>query len=224
MSRTTERWWVSAAVGGFLVASLTGLSGSAVAADEPETSGAGSVGAVDVVYDGEEIVVDPIAECAVPGRQTNRTSGVSVGDVARYGRATTNCRWDSAGNALVEVAGRTFSTRALVEWGGPRIRISSFTVNCQTTGNGSAASFELRGIRGIEVPDRIPSNYTVTIPGRIEGSAPLAKVVLNELIAPSPPDGSMTLNAMRIELFPEGGGPNSGDITVGTVACDPFGT
>lgn len=222
MSRRTERWWVPAVVGGLLLATLTGFSDTAAAA-EPESTSAGSVGAVDVVMDGEEIVQPPIAECDVTGRKNNTTAGVKVGDVASFGRSNTKCRWDGQGNAHVEAKGRSFSTRALVEWGGPRIRISSYTVSCRTTGNGSAASFELRGLRGIEVPDRIPSNYTVTVPGRIEGSAPLAKVVLNELIAPSPPDGSMRLNAMRIELFPDGGGPNSGDITVGTVACDPYG-
>lgn len=223
MSRRTQRQWGPIAVGVLLVASLSGLPGSAAADVEPESTSEGSIGAVDVVMEGEEVVQEPIAECDVMGKKADRTSGVKVRDVASYGKGSTQCSWDGDENAVVAVEGRTFSTRALVEWGGPRIRMSSFKVNCKTTGNGSAASFELRGIRGIEVPEDIPSNYEVMVPGRIEGAAPLARVVLNELVTPRPPDGSMRLNAMRIELFPEGGGPNSGDIIVGSVACDPYG-
>ncbi|MGH3451156.1 MAG: hypothetical protein ACRDQW_10605, partial [Haloechinothrix sp.] len=130
MSRRTQRWWAPAAAAALLVASLSGVPGSALAADDPETTAAGSIGAVDVVMDGEAVVEDPIAACDVTGTQNGTTSGVTVEDVASYGTGTTTCRRDDSGNAHAEVAGRTFSTRALVEWGGPRIRISSFTVNC----------------------------------------------------------------------------------------------
>lgn len=223
MARRTQRRRVPVAVTGLVIASLAALPATASAAGEPESTSAGSVGSVDVVYDGEDVVQEPIAPCEVSGEKTNKTTGVKLGEVATYGKGATRCDRDTDGNAVVAVDGRAFSTKALVEWGGPRIRMSSFKVTCKTTGNGSTATFELRGIRGFEVPDRIPSNYSVMIPGRIEGSAPLAEVVLNELITPSPPDGSMVLNAMRIRLFPEGGGPNSGDIVVGSVACDPYG-
>lgn len=208
------------ALTGLLAASLTAAQASATGSD---AAAGGFLGSVDVVVDGEQVVRAPIAPCEVSGKPSNSSGTVRVGDVALYRGGTSACEVDDDDNAHAAVEGRVFKTDVLREWGGPRIRASSFSASCRTTGNGSSATMEVRGIRGIDVPEEIPPNYTVTIPGRIEGAAPLAKVVVNELIAPSPPDGSMTVNAMRIELFPEGGGPNSGEIVVGAVSCDPYG-
>lgn len=200
------------------------LTSAAAAAQPPVKAVAtGSIGAVDVVVDGEEVVLEPIAPCDADGEQNNKSGRVKVDDVATFGGGTTKCGRNANSRAEAAVAGRSFSTDVLREWGGPRIRAGRISVRCETTGNGSSGGMEISGLRGIDVPEDIPPNYTVTVPGRIEGAAPLAKVVLNELIAPSPPDGSMTLHAMRIELFPEGGGPNSGDLIIGTANCDPYG-
>jgi hypothetical protein len=48
----------------------------------------------------------------------------------------------------------------------------------------------------------------------------MATVTFNEVIVPSPPDGSMTVNLMHIRMFPLGG-PASGDAVVGAVHCAP---
>jgi hypothetical protein len=53
----------------------------------------------------------------------------------------------------------------------------------------------------------------------------LANVILNEVILPDPNDGSITLNMMHIQLFPNGvpknSTPMSGDIYVGSTSCSP---
>lgn len=221
MTYSTARGIVTAAIACVAAATLT--SAAATADRGAESTASGSIGAVDVVIDGEQVEAAPMAPCDADGNQSNRSGRVKVDDVATYGGGTTKCGRNADSRANAAVTGRSFATDVIREWGGPRIRLSGFSVDCEATANGSAGSMQVRGLRGIEVPEDIPPNHTVTVPGRIEGAAPLAKVVLNELIAPSPPDGSMTLHAMRIELFPEGGGPNSGSLIIGTASCDPYG-
>lgn len=221
MSHSGIRRAALAAVAAGLVASASG-GASASAAQRHEATAKGSIGSVDVRQGDQQVSHPPIAPCDVEGDQDGSSGTVTVGGVATYWGGQTKCDWDASERARAEVTGRYFSTKAMVEWGGPRIKVSTFKVRCNTTANGSSASMQLTGVRGIDLPERIPSNYTVTIPGRIEGAKPLGKVIVNEVVVPDRPDGSMRVNAMHIVLFPEGG-PDQGDIIVGTVHCDPFG-
>lgn len=220
MSATPGRVLGAVVAAGVLAVGLT--SANAVA-DPVETTAAGAIGMVDTMIDGEPVRQAPIAPCDVDGEQNNDSGRVTVGDVAKFWGGDTACTHAGNGHAHAKIAGRYFATDVLREWGGPRIKVSSFKLSCKTVQNGASGRVDLRGVRGIDLPEDIPSNYTVMVPGRIEGAAPLAKVIVNELQTPSPADGSMTMHAMRIVLFPEGGGPNSGDITLGTVSCDPYG-
>lgn len=220
MSTSAHRLVLAAAAAALLASSLT--SANAVAR-EPGASGSGWAGEVDVQVDGEDVRQEPLAPCEIDGVESGETEKVVVGDVATYYGGETSCGRSAAEEAEVTVAGESFVTDVLREWGGPRIRLSGFDLTCTTDENASSGRVELRGIRGIDVPQEIPPNYTVTVPGRIETADPLAKVVLNEFVTPEPPDGSMQMNAMRIELFPEGGSSLSGEIVLGTVKCDPYG-
>ncbi|MDV6011809.1 choice-of-anchor P family protein [Haloechinothrix sp. LS1_15] len=215
---------------GLVAASLTGM-GTETSAVETESDDAerasehtwssASIGSVDAVIEGEEVVQDPIAPCVIGEQERDSTSGVTVGRVASYGAGSTLCRWIwDPQEAYGAMATRSFSTRLLREYGGPIIRVSRIDAWCHTWRDGSRGSIQLTGVRGFRVPRDIPPNHSVTIEGRGH-DRPVARIVLNEMIVPDPPDGSMTLNAMRIELFPEGG-PASGDIVVGTASCDPF--
>ncbi|WP_141134728.1 hypothetical protein [Haloechinothrix alba] len=219
-----------------VVASLTGTTSAAEttgrasehASQPPESPAspvsAASVGSVDAVIDGQRVRQDPIAPCEVDGQREAESGAVSVDPVAGFGRGSSRCRMDTEGSgaAEAETSGRAFTSRVLRRYGGPLLRVSSYSASCRTVDRGSEGSVELRGVRGIDVPSDIPSNHTVLIHGPDESQPPLARVTVNEMVTPSPPDGSMTLNAMRIELFPEGG-PDSGEIVVGSVSCDPFG-
>lgn len=220
MSSAVRRLLGVAAAAGLLAGGLTSANASA---DPVETTAEGSIGTVDAVVEGEPVRQAPIAPCDVDGEEANDSGRVTVGDVATYWGGETACTHAANGHAHANIEGRYFATDVLRDWGGPRIKVSSFDLKCKTVNNGSSGSVKLRGVRGFDVPQNIPSNYTVLIPGRIEGAAPLAKVIVNEMKTPSPPDGSMTMHAMRIVLFPEGGAPLSGDITLGTVKCDPYG-
>lgn len=221
---------VAVAIAGGLTAALT-TAGTA-AADPPadptqrRAVASGFLGAVAVTVDGEPLTVGPIGACDVAGEQHSETGLYPVGtastDVADFWGGTSDCTRDEQGHAHADVDGRYFSTSLLRRWGGPRIRVSSFAARCDTTGKGSNTVMELGGVHGIDLPGNVQSNHTITIPAPDEGEPPLAKVVVNELIAPQPPDGSLAVNAIRIELFPEGG-PASGEIVVGSAACDPYG-
>jgi hypothetical protein len=94
-------------------------------------------------------------------------------------------------------------------------------VKCATTATGSQGEVSIGAVEGITVPAQIPPNDRIVIPGGPAGTA-LATVILNETVTPQPPDGSLVTHAVHIELFPQGG-PASGDIYLGTAACDPFG-
>ncbi|MTD57494.1 hypothetical protein [Amycolatopsis pithecellobii] len=190
-------------------------------ADEPTGTGAGSVGAVHVVIGSQTTHANPIAPCSVGGTAQNRTDPVTFG-ATKYGLSSTSCTRATDGTAVVQVTGARFETTVLQQFGGPRITARTFKAGCTTTANGSSGSMELGAVTGITMPSTIPPNYTVTIPGRTAGAPPLADVVLNELIVPTPADGSLVTNAMHIKLFPQGG-PASGDILIGTAACDPYG-
>lgn len=220
MSSPLQRLLVIGSAVGLLAVGLT--SANAVAVEHGGMS-AGSVGEVDARVDGEPVRQQPIAPCEIDGEEQNDSGKVTVGDVATFWGGESLCHRAGDGRAHADIEGRYFVTDVLRDWGGPRIKVSAFEVSCETLDNGSAGSVELRGVRGIDLPEDIPPNYSVMVPGRIEGAAPLAEVIVNEFTTPNPPDGSMEMHAMRIVLFPEGGGPNSGDITLGTVTCDPYG-
>ncbi|MPY78314.1 MAG: hypothetical protein GEV04_07430 [Actinophytocola sp.] len=223
MAHSVRRAVAVAFAGGLTAALATATPAAAGPPEQSAATAAGFLGAVDVVVDGEPLAVGPIAACDVEGQQHNESGLFPVGkDVADFWGGTSDCTRDDEGNAHADVDGRYFSTGVLREWGGPRIRVSSFAARCETTSKGSSTVMELDGVYGLTLPEEVPSNHTVTIPAPNEDDPPLAKVVVNELVAPQPPDGSLRVNALRIVLFPEGG-PASGEILVGSVGCDPYG-
>jgi hypothetical protein len=198
------------------------LVGASPAQAVPEEAIAGgSVGSVDATYSGASVEVDPLAECATDGVSVGSTAGYRVPGFVEFGSGSSICSLSAEGVAKAKVTGKLFRLDVLRPHGGPRIRMTNFSAECSTTENGSTASFHIGGLSGISVPATLPPNHVVTIAGSGPGAPPLAKITLNETITPDPPDGSMTVDIMRIELFPEGG-PHSGELTVGTVDCAPF--
>lgn len=182
-----------------------------------------TIGSVDVRADGAPITEPPIARCKVDGVPSGGTRGVEVSDIAEYGSGQTDCIRNSNGTVTAQTSGRRFTLTALREFGGPRIGLRTYSSSCSTTNNGSSGRMEISGVTGIDVPERIPANYTVYVPGEDDGDPPLAKVIVNETVTPDPPNGDLTVNVLRVELFPQGGGPRSGDVIVGSVSCYPFG-
>ncbi|PRX49269.1 hypothetical protein B0I33_103303 [Prauserella shujinwangii] len=208
-----------------LAGSLLTVPGAATAEQEAPVaataSASASVGAVDIVVAGRPGHAAPIAPCTVGGTERNSARGTDVGRTTSFGAGDTRCARTSGGAATAKATGQRFRTSVLRQFGGPVLRVRTFSAECRTTGNGSEGYVELGGVSGFRLPSEIPADHTITIPGRSEGDPPMAEIVLNDLVAPTPPDGSLTTHALHIKLFPQGG-PASGDIFVGTAGCDPY--
>ncbi|SFP28383.1 hypothetical protein SAMN05421810_102127 [Amycolatopsis arida] len=208
-----------AAVVAALAGGMVGTPVPARAAAAPVASGA--LGSVDVVVGGQAAPQEPVSRCAVDGRTRNSSDGTLVGRHTSYGRGETTCGRDAEGTAFARVSGQRFETTVLRRFGGPTLTVGTYSARCDTTGTGSAGGIELGGVSGFTVPRDIPTNHAILVPGRAAGDPPMARIVVNELVVPTPADGSMTTNTVRITLFPEGG-PASGDIVVGSASCDPY--
>ncbi|RSM89507.1 hypothetical protein DMH04_05820 [Kibdelosporangium aridum] len=188
-------------------------------------SGTASVGSVDVVLEGKKrIVQPPVGQCLTSGGTVqNASKRIRLRGVAEFGDGTTKCTADKeTGRIMVEATGQRFELNALPEYGGPRIRMNDYLATCATTLNGSVARMQFSGLVGMDAPKELTPNYTVMIPGDHPNDPPLAKVILNEIIVPSPPDGSITLNLMHVIFAPNGGGPITGELVVGGVYCTPL--
>ncbi|ALG07164.1 choice-of-anchor P family protein [Kibdelosporangium phytohabitans] len=188
-------------------------------------SGTASAGSADVVVEGKKRFVQaPLAQCLTSGGTIQNTSKpVRLRGVAEFGEGATKCTADPAnGRITVEATGQRFELNALLEHGGPQIKLGNYLATCATTLNGSGARMQFSELSGMDAPTELTPNYTVLIPGRSKEDPPLAKVVLNEIVVPSPPDGSITLNLMHVIFAPNGGGPVTGEIVVGGVYCPPL--
>lgn len=215
--RTLATWRI-AAVGTVLASGLVVAATPGHATTTPD--GVASLGAVNVVVDGQNDTLAPLAQCDVSGQTTDSTVGDGVGGVASYGTGNTSCTKDTTANTTTSTgSGTRFELDALLPYGGPRIRLSSYQVTCTATTKGTNASWSYSGLSGISgLPQQIPNNYTVPIHDS-DGQL-LANAIFNEAILPNPNDGSITLNMLHFVLFPDGG-PASGDIYVGQTACSP---
>jgi hypothetical protein len=182
----------------------------------------GSIGAVNVVLDGVPRTVPPIAACETRVVDQASTPGVEVPDLVEFAAGSTRCTSSVvAWTATATVTGGTFRLLGLRRYGGPVIRLSSYRVSCLADADGSQTRFQFTGLSGFSVPSPVPRNHVVMIPGPA-GSPPLARVTVNEFLTPTPTDGSLRLNLMRIQLFPRtASAPATGDIVVGSVHCDP---
>jgi hypothetical protein len=179
------------------------------------------VGSTSAFVQLRPVVINPLAPCAVGGTGSGTTNGASATGFVSYGPGQSSCAVNPAGAATVDVKGTKFRLDGLRAYGGPIIKIASFAVNCTTTEDGSQSSIQVNGLSGITLPNPIPVNYTVTIPGAQLDAKPVAKIIVNEVVTPDPSDGSMTVTLMHVRLFPEGGHEDSGDVVIGKVSCSP---
>ena len=221
--RGTRMWQAAVAAamvaGGMVLASLAPASAAHATA-----AGIASAGSASVVRDGNPITVAPVGPCSLTGRKNGSSVGATKNGVVAYGPATSKCTLNAQAHTSKSTAtGSDFTLSALTRYGGPTIKVASYTVTCTATTQGTNAAWQFSGLTGITVPKQIPNNFTAAM--KSASGALLANVILNEVILPNPNDGSITLNMMHIKLFPNGVPPNtkpmSGDVYVGSTACSP---
>jgi hypothetical protein len=204
-----------------VVLGLLVLAPATATADTP--SGSGSVGWAHGFSQHQPIQIDAIASCSVGGVASASSSGAEARGFVSFGSGRSSCSTQADGTAKVEVSGRRFTMEGLRAYGGPVIKVANFSAICTTAENGSRSTVKLAGLTGVRLPPTVPANHTVTIPGASPSDPPVARIIFNETVVPSPPDGSMTVNLMRIQLFPEGVALAHGEVVVGSVHCSPRG-
>lgn len=212
LSRSARR------VGAGAVAVVAAMALTAVPA-EATPLGQTSLGSVDVTRDGHAVTVPPIAQCDVTADQQNSSNGTHAHGVATFGAGNTTCTKDAgAKTATMQATGNSFDLTALTPYGGPEIKLATYSASCSATATSTTAAFQFSGLQGVTAPKPIPANYTATVG---PADAPQARVVFNEVIQAQPNDGSVTINMLHITLYPNGDGPLSGDVIVGHAACSP---
>ncbi|WP_051385394.1 hypothetical protein [Actinokineospora inagensis] len=221
MSRIiTLRLGVALAATGLVAFAAVPAQAEAVPADS-----SGSVGAAQALYGTEAIDIGPLAPCAAGGPGIGTTAGqASDAGLVSYGPGSSTCTYDpSTNSASATINGRQFQLNKNNIPGVPSFSVATYTVSCTTTDTGVTSSISLNGVKGLQVPDDIPPDYTITVPGLDPDGPPIARIVLNDTVKADPPDTSLSVHAIKIWLYPDTGAaaPGSGSITVGSVTCNP---
>ncbi|SES37627.1 hypothetical protein [Actinokineospora terrae] len=204
-------------------------AGASVPADSSAT-----VGVAVALVGTEAIDIGPLAPCAAGGPGIGTTTGqASDAGLVSYGLGSSTCSFDPAtGASSATVNGRQFELNRNSVAGVPKIKIGTFSVSCHTNEEGGVStSLSLGGVVGLDLPEEIPPNHTILVPGFFEEDPPIAKIVLNDLVEAEAvegeaPDKSLTVHAAKIWLYPDADPlgpptPGSGSITVGSVTCNP---
>jgi hypothetical protein len=167
-----------------------------------------------------QTLVDALAPCDLHGAKTG-SSGAVVKSGVTFGGGTSSCTTTTANGATTTksvATGKNFDLTALVAGGGPRIRMTSYSVTCNGSSTGTNAGWSFGGLSGVTgLPAQIPSNYVYQV--KKSNGTVLAEITFGEYILPDPSDGSISLNALHIRFQPGSG--YTGDITLGSTACSP---
>jgi hypothetical protein len=202
---------------------VASISSATVAAAGPAVSvdGIASVGSATIMAQGHANSLAAVAQCNVDSQPTNSAVGPSIAGVVTYGSGHSSCTRNVLANTTKSTAtGTQFQLDALVAAGGPRIKVSNYQVTCRSTTAGTNVSWSFTGLTGLgNLPQNIPSRYTVPVYGY--GGHLIAKAVFNDVSLSHPNNGGIALDMLHLELFPNGGGPYTGDVIVGTTACSP---
>lgn len=206
-------------LGVVLMLAVTVVAASPAGAET--AAGAASLGSAHFTKSGTTVDVPEVAPCAVDGL-TTASSGSVVKTGLTFGGGNSSCTTtvvdpDTEESTTKSTAtGRNFQLSALVNAGGPRIKIASYTVTCNATQTQTSATWTFSGMAGVSgFPTPFPTNYTKPITKR-DGTV-LANAVFN--IVELPGDGTISMTMLRITFTPASG--IEGMVTVGTTACSP---
>src|SRR2546429_7620033 len=185
-----------------------GLCTGAVAASADIPAGAADLGSADFTKAGTTITVPTLAPCILDGMASASSSAVAKAGLT-FGGGTSSCTTtvvdpdNDVTTTSSKATGKNFELSALISLGGPRIRLSSYSVTCNATQNGTNASWTFSGLSGIgSLPTTGPMNYTKPITKGGTGPV-LANAIFN--IQEIPGGGSMSLTMLRIEFAPASG-------------------
>jgi hypothetical protein len=185
---------------------VTGLAVTATSAASAPQPGAAEIGSASFTT----AEIPPQGHCAIGGPATATAQVVSKPGIT-FGGGTSSCT-----DTKVTATGKDFDLSALLRAGGPRVRLSSFTVTCERAPGQTSANWSYGGLSGIaNPPSPVPVGYVS--PLRKSDGTVLANAVFN--IQNLPGDGSVGLTMLRIDFLPESG--LSGAVELGRTSCSP---
>ena len=195
---------------------VTGLatSGASPASAAPEP-GVADIGAASFT----KVEIPTQGHCSIDGPTSATAQPVSKPGIT-FGGGASSCTTTSPSpdsTATTSTAtGKNFELSALVGAGGPRVKLSSFTVTCVGTQTQTNANWTYSGLSGIpNPPSPVPVGHVS--PLRKSDGTVLANAVFN--IQNLPGDGSIGLTMLRIDFLPPSG--ITGSVTVGRTSCTP---
>ncbi|WP_167455030.1 hypothetical protein [Amycolatopsis kentuckyensis] len=196
---------------------VTGLaaSGASPASAAPEP-GVADIGAASFTKAGSQVEVAAQGHCSIDG-PTSATAQVISKPGVTFGGGTSSCTKSPDSTSTTSSAtGKNFELSALVSAGGPRVKLSSFTVTCVGTQTQTNANWTYSGLSGIpNPPSPVPVGHVS--PLRKPDGTVLANAVFN--IQTLPGDGSIALTMLRIDFLPPSG--ITGSVTLGRTSCTP---
>jgi hypothetical protein len=198
---------------------VAGLAAApAQAAPQP---GVANIGSAEFTKSGSTIKVPNQGHCSLDG-PTSATAQVVAKTGITFGGGTSSCTTavtdpnTDATTTTSTATGKNFELSALVSAGGPRVKLSTFTVKCTATQTQTNATWSYGGLSGIPNP---PSPVPVGYPAPIKKSdgTVLANAVFNTQNLPG--DGSVGLTMLRIDFLPASG--ITGQVALGHTSCAP---
>ena len=203
-------------------AASAATSATHATAKAPATAaGTADLGEAGFTKGATTVTVPTLAPCAVEG-PTSATASAVTRTGLTFGGGSTTCDTTvtDPGNDLTTTTstanGKNFELSALVSAGGPRVRLSSYTVTCTATQTQTNANWTFSGLGGITgLPSPMPANYSKPLT-KTNGTV-LANAVFNTQTLPG--DGSISLTMLRFDFLPASG--ITGSVTVGSTACSP---
>ncbi|NED48548.1 hypothetical protein [Amycolatopsis sp. SID8362] len=208
----------TALAGALLAAGLAATATPAQASPQP---GVANIGSATFTKAGSTITVPTQGHCSIDG-PTTATAQVVIKPGITFGGGTSSCTTTvtdpdtDATSTLSTATGKNFELSALVSTGGPRVKLSTFTVKCAATQTQTSANWSFGGMSGIpNPPSPVPVGYVSPI--KKSNGTVLANAVFN--IQNLPGDGSIGLTMLRIDFLPASG--ISGQVVLGHTSCSP---
>ncbi|MEV7039451.1 hypothetical protein [Amycolatopsis sp. NPDC051061] len=198
---------------------VAGLAAApAQAAPQP---GVANIGSAEFTKSGSTIKVPIQGLCSLDG-PTSATAQVVAKTGITFGGGTSSCTTavtdpnTDATTTTSTATGKNFELSALVSAGGPRVKLSTFTVKCTATQTQTNATWSYGGLSGIpNPPSPVPVGYTEPI--KKSNGTVLANAVFNTQNLPG--DGSVGLTMLRIDFLPAS--EITGQVALGNTSCEP---
>lgn len=201
-----------------LVVAAFAVTAPAQAAPQP---GVANIGSAEFTKAGTTTKIPTQGHCSIGGPTSATAQTVSKPGIT-FGGGTSSCTTTvtdpdtDATSTKSTATGKNFELSALVSAGGPRVKLSSFTVTCEATQSRTSANWTYGGMSGIQnPPSPVPAGYVSPI--RKSDGTVLANAVFNTQNLPG--DGSIGLTMLRIDFLPPSG--TSGQVTLGHTSCSP---